>query len=353
MEETKGLILNDHFFTTPELIQFCKAETAAQNQPTWKLDIYRFILDFLDDSETIVQKSSGTTGKQKVIHLPKKSMIASAKNTIGFFKLKESDVAVLCLPVQYIAGKMMVVRAMVAGMNLKIIEPAGTPDFSEIGKIDFCAMVPMQASNTLQQKKWPEIKALILGGAETGEELKRELQKWKTLVFETYGMAETCSHVALKKISGKQPESDFIALPGVQLTSDERDCLVIDAEYLPERIVTNDRVEIVKPNRFKWLGRYDNVINSGGIKIQPEILEKQFKEILQKPCAVIGKPDKLLGQKMVLVLEASGLKDEEIILSQLKSYFEKKFLPKSVYFLPSLPRNKSFKIDRIKLARLV
>ncbi len=279
-------------------------------------------------------------------------MLASAQNTIGFFQLKEGDVAVLCLPIQYIAGKMMVVRALLANLNLKLIKPSGTPDFTGIEKTVFCAMVPMQASNLLQKNLWPKIKTLILGGAETGPELLELLQHLKTLVFETYGMAETSSHVALKQLNGKQPETTFTALPNVQLSTDERDCLVIQAPYLHEKVVTNDRVEMVASNRFQWLGRFDNVINSGGIKIQPEILEKQIQAILQKPCAIIGKPDDMLGQKMVLVLETSRQEDSKEIQAKLAPHFDRKMLPKEIYFVRELPRNKSFKINRVELRRM-
>lgn len=353
MKEIKGLTLNDHFFALPEIIQFCKNEIEVGAEPDWKLGVYRFILDFLNDSEVIRQQTSGTTGTQKIIELPKKSMLTSAQNTVDFFQLKERDVAVLCLPIQYIAGKMMVVRALLANLNLKLIAPSGTPDFTSIEKIDFCAIVPMQASHLLQKNLWPKMKTLILGGAETGPELLEQLQQLETLVYETYGMAETSSHVALKQLNGKQPETTFTALPDVELSTDERDCLVIHAAYLPEKIVTNDRVEMVAPNRFKWLGRLDNVINSGGLKIQPEILEKQFQEILQKSCAIIGKPDDLLGEKMVLVLETSKQEDSKEVLAKLAPHFDRKMLPKEIYFIGELPRNKSFKIDRVALRRKI
>jgi O-succinylbenzoic acid--CoA ligase len=349
MNEIKGLTLNDRFYTLPELIRFCENETKAGTTPGWKLNVCRFILDFLNDSETITQQTSGTTGKSKIIELPKKSMRISAKNTIGFFQLKEGDVAALCLPVQYIAGKMMIVRALLAGLNLKLIQPSGTPDFSNSGKIDFCAMVPMQATHLLAKSLWPDIKTLILGGAETGPELLEQLQHLKSQVFETYGMAETSSHVALKQLNGKQPESTFSALPDVKLSTDERDCLVIEASYLPAKITTNDRVEMVAPNRFRWLGRFDNVINSGGIKIQPEILEKQYQEILKKPCAIIGRPDELLGQKTVLVVETSNPQDTQQLLAKLVPHFDRKMLPKEIYCIEKFPRNKAFKVDREKL----
>jgi O-succinylbenzoic acid--CoA ligase len=248
---------------------------------------------------------------------------------------------------------MMVVRALVAGLNLKLIQPSGTPDFSEVGKIDFCAMVPMQATNLLEQNNWPDIKTLILGGAETNRELCVNLQKVKTKVFETYGMAETCSHVALKQINGKPAQSVFTALPNIQLSTDERDCLVIKAAYLPEQITTNDRVKMIKENQFEWLGRIDNVINSGGIKIQPEILEKKIEEILQKPCVILSEPDEVLGQKTVLIVETEEPGNPYQIMEKLTPHFDKKMLPKVVKFVDSIPRNKSFKVDRVALKRMI
>ncbi len=156
MEEIKGLTLNDQFFALPEIIRFCKNEINAGAAPEWELGVYRFILDFLNDSEVIRQQTSGTTGARKTIEIPKKSMLTSAQNTVDFFQLEEGDVAVFCLPIQYIAGKMMVVRALLANLNLKLIQPSGTPDFTGIEKTDFCAMVPMQASNLLQKNLWPK-----------------------------------------------------------------------------------------------------------------------------------------------------------------------------------------------------
>lgn len=344
-----GLTLNGHFFALTELIKFCKAAIESNTEPEWKLDVHRFILEFLNDLDVIIQKTSGTTGESKTIELPKKSMLVSAKNTIDFFQLKENEVAVLCLPIKYIAGKMMVVRALVSCMNLILIEPNGTPDFSASGKIDFCAMVPMQVITLLQNKNWPLIKTLILGGAETSPELIKNMQALETKVFESYGMAETCSHVALKRINGKNPEPHFSTLPNVQITSDERDCLIIDAAYLPGKIITNDRVELIARNKFNWLGRIDNVINSGGIKIQAEILEKQIHEILEIPCVISSEPDPVFGQKIMLIVESESEMDENQILEKLALFMNKKMVPKSVRIVKKIPRNKSFKIDRLKL----
>ena len=179
------------------------------------------------------------------------------------------------------------------------------------------------------------------------------MQQIDTEVFETYGMAETCSHIALKRLTGLQQEDCFTALPNIDLSVDERGCLVINASFLSEEISTNDCVELVSWNKFKWLGRFDIVINSGGIKIQPEELEKQIQEILQIPCAVIGKPDVLLGQKLVLILESKTEIDSALIFSQLAPCLDRKLLPKTIICVKKLPLNQSFKIDRIKLKELI
>jgi O-succinylbenzoic acid--CoA ligase len=238
-------------------------------------------------------------------------------------------------------------------MNLILIEPSGTPDFSNLGEIDFCAMVPLQASNLLEQNKWPELKTLILGGAETSSELFAKLQKVKTEVFETYGMAETCSHIALKRINGENLENNFTVLSGIKIRKDERYSLIINTPFLKEEIITNDCIELVSENKFKWLGRIDNVINSGGIKVQPEILEKKFEDILKKSCVILGEPDEILGQKIVLVIESDELENTNQILSKLFPFFDRKLLPKTVKFINELPRNKSLKIDREELKRLI
>lgn len=321
--------------------------------PGWQLDIFRFIIDFLSDSEFISQQTSGSTGAPKIIQLSKSAMLKSAENTVSFFNLKRNQKAVLCLPVKYIAGKMMIVRAFLAQMNLILIEPDGTPDFSILGEVDFCAMVPLQASNLLEQNKWPELKTLILGGAQTSHGLTEKLRQLDTRIFETYGMAETCSHIALKPINGENPQQVFTTLPGIRISKDERDCLVIDTPFLKEKIITNDCIELVSEKKFKWLGRIDNVINSGGIKIHPEILEKKFEDILKKSCVVLRELDEILGQKLVLIVESTEPEDSNQILKILSPFFDKKILPKTIRFVKVFPRNKSFKIDRVDLKRLI
>ena len=352
-QEIKGLTINHRFLPKNELKTFCREEIAENKNPVWKLDVYSFILDFLSDSEFIFQQTSGSTGVPKTIQLSKKAMQISAENTIAFFQLEKDQKAVLCLPIKYIAGKMMIVRAFLKEMNLILIEPAGTPDFSDLGKIDFCAMIPMQAAKLLEQNKWPDMKTLILGGAETNTQLAGKLQLVKTRIFETYGMAETCSHVALKRVNGKNPEAYFTTLPGIKISQDNRECLEIEASFLNEKIITNDIVELVSENKFNWIGRFDSIINSGGIKIQPEILEKKIEEILHKPCVILSESNEFLGHKVILFIESAEPEDSNQILAKLAPFIDKKMLPKTVRFMRELPRNKFFKIDRLALSRMI
>lgn len=352
-EEFRGLTLNHKFFARHDLVDFCQNRISENKIPGWELEVYRFILNFLDNSDFISQQTSGSTGTPKTIRLSKQAMCESAKMTLDFFQLKSGDVAILCLPIKYIAGKMMIVRSFQAGLNLILTEPTGTPDFSKIENIDFCALVPLQATNLLEQNKWPEINTLILGGTETGVELTEKLQKVKTKVFETYGMAETSSHIGLRRINGKNNEPYFTTLPGIKISVDERDCLVINAPFLKNKIVTNDVIEQISENKFRWIGRSDNVINSGGIKIQPEILEKQMEEILKLPCAVLAVPNKLLGQETVLVIETKLSLGANQILTKLAPFFDRRMLPKKVRCISSFPRNSSFKTDRAALEKLI
>ena len=348
--EMEGLTLHNRFYSEKELTEFCQTELSIKETTDWKKEVYRFILNFLDTSDFIVQETSGSTGKPKKLQIKKQWMIESAEMTARYFGLKKNDVAVLCLPVKYIAGKMMVVRAMVSEMNLFLTEPNSVPDFSGIPPVDFCAMVPLQAAKLLDKNIWPYIHTLILGGAETSPELEARLKHTNTKVFETYGMAETSSHIALRELN---KDKVFTALPGIELLSDKRGCLVIKAPFLPEKITTNDCVKL-EGNQFTWQGRADFTINSGGIKIQPETLEKQIQEILNIPCAVTGKKDSALGNKVVLVIESGKEIDRDEILIKLSEQIPKKQLPKEIVFLKKLPRKtSSYKLDRTKLGELI
>ncbi len=349
--EFKGLTLDNTYYSLQELVDFCLYEIISKDLPSWKKEVYGFIVEFISPTDSISQATSGTTGKAKYISLKKEEMIASANLTADFFQLKSNQNALLCLPIKYIAGKMMVVRAFVSGMNLLLSEPKGIPEISSFNSIDFCAMVPMQVSNLLKSNaNFENLKTLIVGGSEIDASLKQKLQDIPTIVFETFGLTETCSHIALKKINRQEINNYFETLKGVKIQLDERKCLIIKAPFLKEEITTNDMVELIDNQHFKWLGRYDNMINSGGIKINPEILEQQIEGILKQKVIVASEPDELLGQKTVLVVESQNQTIESNeILTILKKKLQKHLVPKKIRVMPEFPRNNNLKIDRKKL----
>ena len=333
---------------------------STKNLPTpntdFELNVISFMQEWFDDSKTVKVQTSGSTGAPKVFAIEKERMRHSANKTCDVLGLKEGDTALLCLPVEYISGKMMIVRAIERKLNLIVKKPSAKPiaDLSEV--IDFCAMSPLQVENSLE--KIHLIKNVIIGGAAVSESLKTKIaqklknSKTKSRIFETYGMSETLSHIALKQIY-PIAEDYFKVLGGVEISLDERDCLQIFAPILnSEILVTNDLVEISKDNEFKFLGRIDNVINSAGLKIYPEQLESLVKKEVSNEVIFLGIEDELLGQKLVLVIE--GEKSAEID-QQLANviYPSKNHSPKEIIFIENIIRIPNGKTDRRKLIKMV
>jgi o-succinylbenzoate---CoA ligase len=350
-----SLTIHDHTYSSQSLTELCNSRIKNDDTPSWEKEIYGFLLQWLDDSDTIIQYSSGTTGKSKMLRLEKLAMVRSAESTCRFFNLKPGQIAGLCLPMEYIAGKMMVVRSIVCDLNLYITEPRSRPDFQDTGMIDFCAMVPFQVTNTwTANNKIPPVRILIIGGAEISRELETLVKDIPVEVYATYGMAETCSHIALRRINGPQPETWYQALPDIMLESDNRGCLVIKAPYLPGPIITNDQVQLSGNGRFKWIGRFDNLINSGGIKVVPEEVESALSDKTGIEFALIGLPDPILGQRLVLVTEKNRETfSDDMIRAELARIIPARLMPKNIITIEKFPRNTSFKIDRLKLARLL
>jgi len=321
-----------------------------------------FLKEWFSGKNILYVQTSGSTGKPKNIAVEKSKMLNSAKMTCDFLQLKENSKALLCLPIEYISGKMMIVRAIYRKMRLQVVNPSVLPldviKNTEFG-FDFCAMTPLQVENSLYELF--RIKKIIIGGSSVSENLKKRISDCltneqtnlnQTLVYETYGMSETLSHIALKQIYPIK-ENYFKCLNDVKISTDERNCLKILALKINSDILqTNDIVEILDSKKFVFLGRADNIINSGGAKIFPEQLESFVKQFISKELVFVGIKDDILGQKLILVIE--GDNDENIKKNALNIKFEKSFhKPKDIIFIPKIPRTPNGKISRTELIKII
>lgn len=324
----------------------------------WELSVIKFLDDWFSDERKVSVKTSGSTGRPKIFEIEKVKMQYSARITCDFLGLKQGDIALHCLPIEYISGKMMLVRAIERRLKVIIKKPSINPLADLDTPIDFCAMTPLQVENSLE--KLNLIKNLIIGGATVSENLKNKIikilnsniEKTNIKIFETYGMSETLSHIALKMIFPKK-EDYFSILEGIQINQDKRGCLTIFAPNLnPETLITNDLVKIKNERKFKFLGRVDNIINSGGAKISPEILEEFVKKIIPNELVFVGIPDEILGQKLILIIE--GKEDLKLKSEILTLKFEKDlFRPKEIFFIEKIPRTPNGKVNRLGLIEIL
>jgi len=307
----------------------------------WEKEIFNFLQEYNNDFPEITVQTSGSTGVPKRIKIQKKFMKNSARMTADYFNLQRGQTALLCLPVEYIAGKMMLVRALELGLKLICVKPSSQPLESLITPIDFCAMTPMQVSRSIGQLS--KVKQLIIGGAAVSSRLQKSLEKIKTQCFATYGMTETVTHIALKALNGSSKSSHYKILNGIKITQDNRNCLVIDCPQLSnERIITNDSVKLYGKNQFQFLGRYDHVINSGGIKIYPEKVEEKLSSLISCRFFTSAITDELLGEKVVLIIESKKPLPPINFEKHLNS-FE---IPKKIFYTASFIETHSGKVNR-------
>lgn len=296
-----------------------------------------FLLEWFNANSFIIATSSGTTGIPKKITIDKQAMVNSALATAEFFDLKAGNRVLHCMSTAYIAGKMMLVRSIILGFEMDFVTPSSNPLKGNKRNYDFVAMVPMQVQNSISELH--KVKKLIVGGAKISETLLNQLLEVPTQVYETYGMTETITHIAVKKIGKKS----FSVLPNVTITTDERSCLVIAAPRISDtNIVTNDVIEFLTATQFILLGRIDNVINSGGVKLFPEQIEAKLSNKIKERFFVIGIPDALLGEQLLLVVEGEKQAIDSTIFDHLHP-FEK---PKAIRFVPKFVETKSGKVKR-------
>lgn len=324
-----------------------KAQTFIEDGEPYEQSVGHLILEWLNDKKYVTVKTSGSTGDPKPIKISKIHMVNSAKATAKHFKLEEKTKALLCLPADYIAGKMMLVRALVLGWHIDMTQPKSNPLDNVYRRYDFCAMTPFQLDNSLSRLHL--LTKLIVGGGAIDPSIIKRVKGISTKVYETYGMTETVTHIAARRVNPKKEKEQpipFKALSKVSLDIDERGCLIVKAPAVSnDPVVTNDLVDLQTYKKFIWLGRIDNVINSGGIKLYPEQIEKKLVSIIDSPFFIAGVPDTSLGEKVALFVEA----DDSFSL-QKSDYdpelFETYEFPKAMYTLPKFERTKTGKIKR-------
>ena len=323
------------------------------------MTVEEFLAQWNDASPTMKVRTSGSTGTPKLIYIEKVRMRASARMTCDFLGLKPADTALLCMPLDYIAGKMMVVRALERNMKLLSVEPSGHPladnTLSNLNEsiVHLAAMVPLQVWNTLQvpeeRERLHHIKHLIIGGGAIPQELEQELRTLPINVWSSYGMTETLSHIALRRIS----EDYYSPLPGISLSQDQDDCLIINAPALcAQTLYTNDIVRFHGKDRFQVIGRRDNTICSGGIKIQIEQVEAWLQSIGIDNIMVTYREDKALGQALVY-LTTDKIDTDMLRKSVPTDTSNSKFwLPRHIVKVPFLPLTPTGKPDRATAKRL-
>ncbi len=321
-----------------------------------------FILKWQNGISELEVKTSGSTGKPKKIKLSREKIQASVAQTKEAFSLDEDHLLLCNLSVDFIAGKLMIIRALELKSELIVIRPEGNildsiRNFGYMleqkrGKL-FLAFVPLQITKVLEEPAGHNLlnmaKAVLIGGAKVNKHLAKLLTEIHSPVYATFGMTETVTHFAIKQINATEPQEYFKPLKGTALKVDEEGCLSVKNACTDNLwLKTNDRVELRMDQSFKPLGRADNVINSGGIKIHLEEIEAQIDQLIdfKHPFFCAGVNDTLLGQKLVLFIESEE-KDLEI-LAKLKSEMAKFAAPKEVLFIKEFARTTSGKIDKIK-----
>ena len=321
----------------------------AENCPPALWDLYLFLEKWFDASPVITVHTSGSTGTPKELVVRKDRMMQSARLTCEFLNLQAGDTALLCMNLRYIGAMMVVVRSLVAGLNL-IVRPASGHPLSDIEEpLRFAAMVPLQVYNTLRV---PEEKArleqtdiLIIGGGAVDDSLEAEMSALPTAVYSTYGMTETLSHIALRRLNGDTASKHYYPFPSVELSLSAESTLVIKAPLIcGEVLQTNDIACLYPDGSFTIAGRKDNVINSGGIKIQAEEMEKRLRPFIPVPFVVTSVPDPRLGQALTLLI--AGQVDVRELESKLQTVLDAYHRPRHIFMTESIPQTENGKTDR-------
>lgn len=317
-------------------------------------ELHHFLMEWFDDSPNLKVQTSGSTGTPKQLTVLKARMMESARLTCSFLGLKQGDHALLCMHLQYIGAKMMVVRSLVAGLDLLVREPSGHPLADVDVPLQFAAMVPLQVYNSLnvpeEKKRLEQIGNLIIGGGPIDPSLEEQIRKLPNRVYSTYGMTETLSHIALRRLNGDQASQWYTPFDGIELSQSSDGTLIIDAPRIHEgRLTTNDLVELRDDGSFRIIGRKDNVIISGGVKINAEELERKICPLIPFPFAVTSFEDARFGEALVLITEQAI---DDLMRKSLHNVLSDYEYPKHILKTDHIPQTGNGKINRVECRKL-
>ena len=309
-----------------------------------KKDYYNFLKSWFDDKDYILTNTSGSTGKPKEIKLKKSDLIESSKLTARYFDLKVGDKIINCLPIKYIAGKMMLVRSLVLGLDLYVFPVSSSPISDLKNNYDLIAFTPIQLENSIPFIE--KIKKVLVGGSPVQDSLKEKILNSKSIVYETYGMTETITHIAARNLS--MGEKEFTALPGIELGKSDN-CLFIKPNHLSiEMVQTNDVVEFTNKNKFQLIGRRDFIINSGGVKLNPETIEKKLAKYISADFVISSIDNSKFGEVVALVFKKNIPDNYNKAFNDLSKYE----IPKEVLVIDNFPENNG-KINRLKIRSII
>lgn len=363
----------------------------AQSEPSLSENdraTLQFAHEWLSGAQRFALQTSGSTGTPKPIYLARSQMEASASATGAALRLRPGQQALVCLPTRYVAGCMMLVRGFVLGLSMHVVEPASDP-FALLDpslRLDFAAFIPLQMQTLLDialvapndscyagdtaaafryRRLLEGMEAILIGGGPISETLHNQITQLTVPVYHTYGMTETATHIALRRLGGPQRSDAFVPLPGVELALDDRGCLAIRGKVTAgEWLQTNDIVDLRGDGSFVWLGRWDNIINSGGVKVQIEAVEASIAAVqARRPdlawagcrLAIAGLPDDRLGQAVTVVVEGPPLAaaDETVIQAALRAELDRFAVPRRFLYVSELPQTPTGKVDRKALSAML
>ncbi|TGE15793.1 AMP-binding protein [Hymenobacter elongatus] len=360
-----ALLLNGREFRYDDIKQYPANSPVELNG--YEAKVLDFCRQWLNGAQEFGLRTSGSTGKPQLVTMRRRQLAASARRTGDYFDLGPGDRMLVCLNCEFVGGMMMLVRGLELNLHLTIVEPHADPLalVPATAAFDFASFVPLQLREVLAHTYAPRLnrlKAILVGGATVESSLETAIQKLKVPVYLTYGMTETASHIALRRLNGADATLHYRALPGIHIGQDQRGCLTVRADVTDDRLLTtNDRVRLLDGHTFEWLGRADFVINSGGVKVQAEKVEKVLEVALvelglsERRSFVAGRPDARLGEQVTAYLEGVALPEAQAkaLLALLSERLERYERPRALVYVPQFRTTASGKLDRLNTLRTV